>query len=139
MSEKAYKQVRTDSDFKRDMAHYQKHCIGRPSPLYFAERLTEHFGGAKLYLKRDELNHTGAHKINNVLGRGIVGVRMAAQNYRRNRRWPTMALPPQLPALFDMECEVFMGAEDVERQKPNVDRMRLLGAKSILSQLVLVL
>jgi tryptophan synthase beta chain len=128
--EKAYKQARTDSAFKSDMAYYQKHYIGRPSPLYFAERLTEHFGGAKLYLKRDELNHTGAHKINNVLGQALLARRMGKRKIIAETGAGQHGVATATAcALFDMECEVFMGAEDVERQKPNVDRMRLLGAK----------
>ena len=74
--EKAYKEASTDKSFQREMLYYQKHYIGRPSPLYFAERMTQHFGGARLYLKRDELNHTGAHKINNVLGQALLAKRM---------------------------------------------------------------
>ena len=128
--EKAYKQARTDKAFQRDMAYYQTHYIGRPSPLYFAERLTAHFGGAKLYLKRDELNHTGAHKINNVLGQALLAKRMGKRKIIAETGAGQHGVATATAcALFDMECEVFMGAEDVERQKPNVDRMRLLGAK----------
>ena len=87
--EKAYKEASADKSFQREMYYYQKHYIGRPSPLYFAERMTAHFGGAKLYLKRDELNHTGAHKINNVLGQALLAKRMGkTKNHCRNRRWP---------------------------------------------------
>ena len=128
--EKAYKEASADKSFHREMYYYQKHYIGRPSPLYFAERMTAHFGGAKLYLKRDELNHTGAHKINNVLGQALLAKRMGKTKIIAETGAGQHGVATATAcALFNMECEVFMGAEDVERQKPNVDRMRLLGAK----------
>jgi len=128
--EKAYNEARADKSFQREMLYYQKHYIGRPSPLYFAERMTAHFGGAKLYLKRDELNHTGAHKIDNVLGQALLAKRMGKTKIIAETGAGQHGVATATAcALFDMECEVFMGAEDVERQKPNVDRMRLLGAK----------
>jgi tryptophan synthase beta chain len=112
------------------MEYYRKHYIGRPSPLFFAKRLTEYFGGAKLYMKRDELNHTGAHKINNVLGQALLAKRMGKTKIIAETGAGQHGVASATAcALFGMECEVFMGAEDVERQKPNVDRMRLLGAK----------
>ena len=128
--EKAFKEASADKSFQREMYYYQKHYIGRPSPLYFAERMTAHFGGAKLYLKRDELNHTGAHKINNVLGQALLAKRMGKTKIIAETGAGQHGVATATAcALFNMECEVFMGAEDVERQKPNVDRMRLLGAK----------
>ena len=128
--EEAYYASRNDTDFQRDLAYYQTHYIGRPSPLYFAERLTKHFGGAKLYLKRDELNHTGAHKINNVIGQALLAKRMGKRRIIAETGAGQHGVATATAcALFDMECEVFMGEEDVRRQKPNVDRMRLLGAK----------
>ncbi|MDB0014372.1 tryptophan synthase subunit beta [Alphaproteobacteria bacterium] len=128
--EKAYKEATADKSFQREMLYYQKHYIGRPSPLYFAERMTAHFGGAKLYLKRDELNHTGAHKINNVLGQALLAKRMGKTKIIAETGAGQHGVATATAcALFNMECEVFMGAEDVKRQKPNVDRMRLLGAK----------
>ena len=128
--EKAYKEASADKSFQREMYYHQKHYIGRPSPLYFAERMTAHFGGAKLYLKRDELNHTGAHKINNVLGQALLAKRMGKTKIIAETGAGQHGVATATAcALFNMECEVFMGAEDVERQKPNVDRMRLLGAK----------
>ena len=128
--EKAYKEASADKSFQREMYYYQKHYIGRPSPLYFAERMTAHFGGAKLYLKRDELNHTGAQKINNVLGQALLAKRMGKTKIIAETGAGQHGVATATAcALFNMECEVFMGAEDVERQKPNVDRMRLLGAK----------
>jgi tryptophan synthase beta chain len=128
--EKAYKKASADKSFQREMYYYQKHYIGRPSPLYFAERMTAHFGGAKLYLKRDELNHTGAHKINNVLGQALLAKRMGKTKIIAETGAGQHGVATATAcALFNMECEVFMGAEDVERQKPNVDRLLLLGAK----------
>ena len=128
--EAAYKSATTDADFQRELEYYQTHYVGRPSPLYFAERMTAHFGGAKLYLKRDELNHTGAHKINNVLGQALLAKRMGKRKIIAETGAGQHGVATATAcALFDMECEVFMGEEDVHRQKPNVDRMRLLGAK----------
>ncbi len=128
--EKSYKLACNDTNFARELAYYQKHYVGRPSPLYFAERLTSHFGGAKLYLKRDELNHTGAHKINNVLGQALLAKRMGKTKIIAETGAGQHGVATATAcALFDMECEVFMGEEDVRRQRPNVDRMRLLGAK----------
>ena len=128
--ESAYKAACTDDDFARELLYYQTHYVGRPSPLYFAERLTAHYGGAKLYLKRDELNHTGAHKINNVLGQALLAKRMGKTKIIAETGAGQHGVATATAcALFDMECEVFMGEEDVRRQKPNVDRMRLLGAK----------
>ena len=128
--EKSYNETRQDESFARELLYYQQHYIGRPSPLYFAERLTAHFGGAKLYLKRDELNHTGAHKINNVLGQALLAKRMGKKKIIAETGAGQHGVATATAcALFDMECEVFMGEEDVRRQKPNVDRMRLLGAK----------
>lgn len=126
----AYKAAKLDPEFQREFEYYQKHYIGRPSPLYFAERLTDHFGGAKIYFKRDELNHTGAHKINNVMGQALLARRMGKTKVIAETGAGQHGVATATAcALFGMECEVFMGAEDVQRQKPNVDRMRLLGAK----------
>ena len=128
--ESAYKAACTDDDFAKELLYYQTHYVGRPSPLYFAERLTAHYGGAKLYLKRDELNHTGAHKINNVLGQALLAKRMGKTKIIAETGAGQHGVATATAcALFDMECEVFMGEEDVRRQKPNVDRMRLLSAK----------
>ena len=128
--ESAYKAACTDDDFAKELLYYQTHYVGRPSPLYFAERLTAHYGGAKLYLKRDELNHTGAHKINNVLGQALLAKRMGKTKIIAETGAGQHGVATATAcALFDMECEVFMGEEDVRRQKPNVDRMRLLSAR----------
>jgi tryptophan synthase beta chain len=128
--ETAWSTAKADPDFWAELRSYHKHYIGRPSPLYFASRLTEHFGGAKLYFKRDELNHTGAHKINNVMGQALLAKRMGKTKIIAETGAGQHGVATATAcALFDMECEVFMGALDVARQKPNVDRMRLLGAK----------
>ncbi len=127
--EAAYNAAKLDPEFQREFEYYQKHYIGRPSPLYFAERLTEHYGGGKLYFKRDELNHTGAHKINNVIGQALLAKRMGKTRIIAETGAGQHGVATATAcALFGMECEVFMGAVDVARQKPNVDRMRLLGA-----------
>ena len=128
--EKSYYEARQDQSFLSELLYYQKHYIGRPSPLYFAQRMSEHFGGAKLYFKRDELNHTGAHKINNVLGQALLAKKMGKTKIIAETGAGQHGVATATAcALFNLECEVFMGAEDVRRQKPNVDRMRLLGAK----------
>ncbi len=127
--ESAYRKAQKDQSFASELSYFLKHYIGRPSPLYFAERLTEAYGGAKLYLKRDELNHTGAHKINNVLGQALLAKRMGKTKIIAETGAGQHGVATATAcALFNLECEVFMGAEDVRRQKPNVDRMRLLGA-----------
>ena len=128
--ERVWKDSMQDKEFLAALDYYRRHYIGRPSPLYFAERLTAHFGGAKLYMKRDELNHTGAHKINNVLGQALLAKRMGKTRIIAETGAGQHGVASATAcALFGMECDVFMGAEDVERQKPNVDRMRLLGAR----------
>lgn len=130
--EAAYKAARRDPAFASELAYFQKHYVGRPSPLYFAERLTRHFGGARLYLKRDELNHTGSHKANNVLGQTLLARRMGKTDViAETGAGQHGVATATFCALFGMSCTVFMGAKDVERQKPNVDRMRLLGAKVV--------
>ena len=128
--ESAWKTAKSDTTFWSELEYYRKHYIGRPSPLYFASRLTDHFKGAKLYFKRDELNHTGAHKINNVMGQALIARRMGKTKIIAETGAGQHGVATATAcALFNLECEVFMGAEDVIRQKPNVDRMRLLGAK----------
>ena len=126
----AWRASKNDPSFWSELEYYRKHYIGRPSPLYLASRLTEHFNGAKLYFKRDELNHTGAHKINNVMGQALIARRMGKTKIIAETGAGQHGVATATAcALFNLECEVFMGAEDVKRQKPNVDRMRLLGAK----------
>ncbi len=130
--EKAYGEAKNDPDFQAEMASYLTHYVGRPSPLYFAERLTEHLGGAKIYFKRDELNHTGAHKVNNVLGQILVARRMGKRRIiAETGAGQHGVATATLCARFGLDCVVYMGAVDVERQKPNVFRMKMLGAEVI--------
>jgi tryptophan synthase beta chain len=127
--EKAYKDLRADPRFQREFDYLLKHYVGRPSPLYFAERLTDYLGGAKIYLKRDELNHTGAHKINNVLGQILLARRMGKTRIiAETGAGQHGVATATICARFGLPCIVYMGAVDVERQKPNVFRMRQLGA-----------
>ncbi|MDA9288889.1 tryptophan synthase subunit beta [Alphaproteobacteria bacterium] len=128
--EKSYEEAIKDPIFLDDLDMYRRDYIGRPSPLYLAERLTEYFGGAKIYLKRDELNHTGAHKINNVIGQILLAKRMGKNKIIAETGAGQHGVATATAcALFGFECEVFMGAIDIERQKSNVQRMQLLGAK----------
>lgn len=130
--EQAYKQARSDGRFWDEFKALAKDYIGRPSPLYFAEAATRHFGGAKIYLKRDELNHTGAHKINHCLGQILVARRMGKTRIiAETGAGQHGVATATVCALFDMPCTVFMGAQDIERQKPNVFRMKLLGAEVV--------
>ena len=128
--EKAYAEAKSDPAFQKEMDGYLTHYVGRPSPLYFAERLTEHLGGAKIYFKRDELNHTGAHKVNNVLGQILLARRMGKSRViAETGAGQHGVATATLCARFGLQCVVYMGAVDVERQKPNVFRMRMLGAE----------
>jgi len=128
--EKAYEAAKADPAFTAEFEDFLKHYVGRPSPLYFAERLTEHFGGAQIWLKRDELNHTGAHKINNCLGQVLLAKRMGKTRIiAETGAGQHGVATATVAARFGLPCEVFMGATDVERQAPNVFRMKLLGAK----------
>jgi tryptophan synthase beta chain len=130
--EKAYAAAKDDPSFQAEMGGYLTHYVGRPSPLYFAERLTEHCGGAKIYFKRDELNHTGAHKVNNVLGQIMVARRMGKKRIiAETGAGQHGVATATLCARFGLKCVVYMGAVDVERQKPNVFRMNMLGAEVI--------
>ena len=127
--ESEYEKVKSDKNFWREMDFFLKDYVGRPSPLYFSERLTEHFGGAKIYLKRDELNHTGAHKINNVLGQILLAKRMGKKRIiAETGAGQHGVATATVCARFGLKCIVFMGKTDVERQAPNVFRMKLLGA-----------
>ena len=127
--EKAYAEARRDPAFHAEMNAHRAHYIGRPSPLYFAERLTEHLGGAKVYLKREELNHTGSHKVNNVLGQIMLARRMGKKRIiAETGAGQHGVATATLCARFGLECVVFMGAVDVARQAPNVFRMKMLGA-----------
>ncbi len=130
--EEAYNAAKADPAFHQEMGEYLTHYVGRPSPLYFAERLTEHCGGAKIYLKRDELNHTGAHKVNNVLGQILLAMRMGKKRIiAETGAGQHGVATATLCARFGLQCIVYMGAVDVERQKPNVFRMKMLGAEVI--------
>jgi tryptophan synthase beta chain len=128
--EAAYNAAKADPAFHAELAHLNTHYAGRPSPLYFAERLTHHLGGAKIYLKRDELNHTGSHKINNCLGQILLAQRMGKRRIiAETGAGQHGVAAATVAARFGFPCVVYMGATDIERQKPNVFRMKLLGAE----------
>jgi len=128
--EQAYAAAKADPAFQNELDYLLEHYAGRPSPLYFAKRLTEHLGGAKVYLKRDELNHTGSHKINNVLGQVLMAKRMGKTRVIAETGAGQHGVATATAcALFDIPCVVFMGATDVARQAPNVARMNMLGAE----------
>ncbi len=130
--EKAYREAKADPAFKAQMDDLMKNFVGRPSPLYFAERLTQHYGGARIYLKREELNHTGAHKINNCIGQILLAQRMGKKRIiAETGAGQHGVATATVAARFGLECVIFMGATDIERQKPNVFRMNLLGAQVV--------
>ncbi len=130
--ERAYRTAQADPSFQQELDYYLEHYAGRPSPSYFAQRLTEHFGGAKIYFKRDELNHTGSHKINNCLGQILLAKRMGKTRIiAETGAGQHGVASATVAALFDLPCTVYMGEVDVERQQPNVFRMKLLGAEVI--------
>jgi tryptophan synthase beta chain len=130
--EQAYEAARADPEFATELDYYLKYYVGRPSPLYFAERLTAHLGGAKIYFKRDELNHTGAHKINNTIGQILLARRMGKKRIiAETGAGQHGVATATVCALFDLPCVVYMGATDIERQAPNVFRMKLLGAEVV--------
>ncbi|OIQ74837.1 tryptophan synthase beta chain [mine drainage metagenome] len=130
--EKAYADAKADPAFSAEMNGYLKHYVGRPSPLYFAERLSEHLGGAKIYFKREELNHTGSHKVNNVLGQIMLARRMGKKRIiAETGAGQHGVATATIAARYGMECVVYMGSEDVKRQSPNVYRMHLLGARVV--------
>ncbi|MDC0738736.1 tryptophan synthase subunit beta [Cognatishimia sp. SS12] len=130
--EAEYEKAKTDESFWAEMNDLWQHYVGRPSPLYFAPRMTEELGGAKIYLKRDELNHTGAHKINNVLGQIILAKRMGKTRIiAETGAGQHGVATATVCAKFGLKCVVYMGAHDVQRQAPNVFRMRLLGAEVV--------
>ncbi len=127
--EKAYEHYRYDREFREEFEYYLRQYVGRPNPLYFAEKLTRKLGGAKIYLKREDLNHTGAHKINNTIGQGLLAKRMGKKRViAETGAGQHGVATATIAALFGMSCEVFMGEEDTRRQALNVFRMRLLGA-----------
>jgi tryptophan synthase beta chain len=128
--ERAYNDARRDPKFQAELDGLLKNYVGRESPLYFAERLTEHLGGAKIYLKREDLNHTGAHKINNCIGQILLARRMGKTRIiAESGAGQHGVATATVAARFGLPCIVYMGAVDIERQKPNVFRMRLLGAE----------
>jgi tryptophan synthase beta chain len=130
--ERAYAEAKNDPAFQAEMDSDLKTYVGRPSPLYFAKRLTEHLSGAKIYLKRDELNHTGAHKVNNVLGQILLARRMGKRRIiAETGAGQHGVATATLCARFGLRCVVYMGAVDVERQRPNVFRMKMLGAEVV--------
>ena len=125
-----YLEAKDDPAFRAELDDLLKHYVGRESPLYYAKRLSEHLGGSRIYLKREDLNHTGAHKINNTMGQALLARRMGKKRLIAETGAGMHGVATAtVAALFGMECEVFMGAVDVARQAPNVDRMHALGAK----------
>ena len=130
--EDAYMSLREDSEFQEEFQYYLREYVGRPNPLYYAERLTQALGGAKIYLKREDLNHTGAHKINNTIGQILLARRMGKNRIiAETGAGQHGVATATVASKFDMECEVYMGEEDVERQALNVFRMKLLGTTVI--------
>ena len=128
--EAAYVAAKADPAFQKELDYYLEHYVGRPSPLFFAERLTRHLGGARIYFKRDELNHTGSHKINNCMGQILLARRMGKKRIiAETGAGQHGVASATVSALFDLPCIVYMGATDIERQAPNVFRMKLLGAE----------
>jgi tryptophan synthase beta chain len=128
--DRAYTEAKNDPSFQKELAGYLTHYVGRPSPLYFAERLSKHLGGAKIYFKREELNHTGAHKINNCMGQILLAQRMGKTRIiAETGAGQHGVASATVTARFGLPCVVYMGAVDVARQKPNVFRMNLLGAE----------
>jgi tryptophan synthase beta chain len=127
--ERAYEHYRHDREFREEYEYYLRQYVGRPNPLYFAEKLTNKLGGARIYLKREDLNHTGAHKVNNTIGQGLLAKRMGKKRViAETGAGQHGVATATIAALFGMSCEVFMGEEDTRRQSLNVFRMRLLGA-----------
>jgi tryptophan synthase beta chain len=130
--EAEYAKAKSDPAFQRDLEYYLRDFAGRPSRLFFARRLTEHFGGAKIYLKREDLNHTGAHKINNTIGQALLTLRMGKKRViAETGAGQHGVATATAAAAFDLQCDVYMGAEDIRRQSLNVFRMRLMNARVI--------
>ena len=129
---RAYEEARLDPVFSAEFEYYLRDYVGRPSPLYYAERLSAAIGGAKIYLKREDMNHTGAHKVNNTLGQALLARRMGKQRLMAETGAGQHGVATAtVAALFGMECVVYMGEEDIRRQAPNVKRMELLGAEVV--------
>ena len=128
----AYEECKNDLEFQRELMYYLKNYVGRPSALYYAQNFSEHLGGAKIYLKREDLNHTGSHKINNAIGQALLAKKMGKKCLvAETGAGQHGVATATVAALFGMECKVFMGAEDVERQALNVFRMEILGAEVV--------
>ena len=128
--EKEYEKIKNESEFKEKLNHYMETYIGRPSPLFFAERITKDLGGPKIYFKRDELNHTGAHKINNCMGQILLAKKMGKKRIiAETGAGQHGVATATVCALFGLPCIVYMGEKDIKRQSPNVFRMKLLGAE----------
>ncbi len=128
--EKEYTKIKDDKNFKEELNHYLETYIGRPSPLFFAKRISEDLGGPKIYFKRDELNHTGAHKINNCMGQILLAKKMGKQRIiAETGAGQHGVATATVCALFGLPCIVYMGEKDIKRQSPNVFRMKLLGAE----------
>ncbi len=130
--ETAYLEAREDREFQEKLDYFLRHYAGRPNPLYYAERFSDHIGGGKTYLKREDLNHTGAHKINNALGQVLLAVRMGKERIIAETGAGQHGLATATAAArFGLECEVYMGTEDMRRQRPNVLKMKLLGTRVV--------
>ena len=130
--EKAYSKAFKDKSFQKEFAYYLRQYAGRPTPLYYAQRMTKALGGAKIYLKREDLNHTGSHKINNTLGQALLARRMGKKKViAETGAGQHGVATATVAALFGMECKIFMGEEDIRRQAPNVHRMKILGAEVV--------
>jgi tryptophan synthase beta chain len=130
--EEAYSKANQDKSFAKEFDRYQRQYAGRPTPLYFAQRMTKALGGAKVYLKREDLNHTGSHKINNTLGQALLARRMGKRKViAETGAGQHGVATATVAALFGMECKIFMGEEDIRRQAPNVFRMKILGAQVV--------
>ncbi|MGB8598932.1 MAG: tryptophan synthase subunit beta [Burkholderiales bacterium] len=128
----AYEQVRHDQEFQRELAHELKHFVGRPSPIYFAKRLTDKCGGAQIFLKREDLNHTGAHKINSTVGHALLAKRIGKPRViAETGAGQHGVATATIAAKYGLKCTVYMGSEDIKRQSPNVFRMKLLGAEVV--------
>ena len=127
-----YDKVKDDPEFLNEFHHDLKHFVGRPSPIYYAERLTKQIGGAKIFLKREDLNHTGAHKVNNTVGQALLAKRMGKPRViAETGAGQHGVATATIAARLGLECVVYMGSEDIKRQSPNVYRMKLLGAKVV--------
>jgi tryptophan synthase beta chain len=127
-----YEQACADAEFQKQLQYYLKHYVGRPSPLYFAERLTREAGGARIFLKREDLNHTGAHKINNCIGQALLARRMGKPRIiAETGAGQHGVASATAAALFGLTCQVYMGEEDVRRQRLNVFKMKALGSEVV--------